>query len=297
MNVDLTQKIELFGQGYITEGVSFIDYDPNLLSQYHSLLTNYWSPWMEWYVQKYITSADLLEPSAAVSGEDFTMTGYVVDITDLEAESGVDFEVDLELVSPYYEEVSGDIDAYVADIIADVESEVSGVTANIVNIQNVTFSKPRQFSQGITDFVKLNCNYLDNNDTNTHYYRAYKIAIPAMNPEISGSFLNSFVKEITSKIKQESLYRFGKKVNICQAEDIYYCKLPDIILEDILLPVLSTHFSTDNALRVIKAANSMMPADESIYDNTNQNDVMRTAKALIDEIDIFARAIERKGFE
>ena len=55
---DISRKIELFGEGLISEDMVIIDYNEELKDQCHVFMENYWTTDREFYYQ-FITEADL----------------------------------------------------------------------------------------------------------------------------------------------------------------------------------------------------------------------------------------------
>lgn len=302
METKISEKIELFKNGYITDEQEIIDYDANLLNRYYDVINEYWSEELQYYVKNFLTESDLL-PSHTfpISGEDYEASGATFDIGDIETEIGLDFQEDLELTGAYYDAVSDNIDEYseyLQSIINDAIGPVSGEFIEDQYRMNETIKEDEksEVSPGLLSIIKLNCLYLDTSDTDILFRDKYAIAIKAGDNDISDEQLNKLVNDISELIIQSNYYNFGEKISICKEENLMYAMLSDKTIETNVQELLyETYPDDDLSIRIARAGLKLMPDNETIYKNTSQYDLMYTAKSLIDEIDIYRNAVIAKG--
>jgi hypothetical protein len=307
MDTRISEKIELFKNGFISDENILINYDQELLDDCYALLDSYWSADLQYYVKHFMTDEDYLNEknktdTFPISGEDFTTTGISFDITDLETATGIDFITDLDMPLSAYEEISGNIDAFSSGLIVELDTILYPITSEMIDIQknaNLEIYKQEETksSIGVTALMKIINNFLDENDVNILYTDAYKKSLESINTQPVFFSNADILNLITSKIIKSSKILFGEKLKFCLRNNLLYCKLQDETLEKELFNLVYKFYpDNDDSIRIIRAANSLMPDDQTIMDETTQNDLITAAMSLILDIDIYIRVIKKKGY-
>ena len=291
---NISRKIELFGEGKISEDDVIIDYNENLKNDCFVLMSDYWTVDREYYYQ-FITSADLHEvisPSATTPSPSFNMNDYLVTSGDIEDETGIDFANDYGITGDYITGVVFDINTIIDSITGDLQTAVSGLTSEIPG------TEIKVQSPGIMDLQRVLSTYHDNNDTND-YYDTNLDTVMGTESIVFTSTEKADVKEI---LLEEFLrlggYKMGSRVSYNVKNDLMYSKLLDDTTQKICtekIPEFSSKTS-DEGRRIGISLNSLMPTDVYIYNSSDQWELLTTATNLIDEMDIAIKAMQNKGY-
>ena len=281
---DITGKIEEFRIGHIKNDSSLILYDTQLHLDYYNIINDYWTDKTQYYYSL-LTESDLTAfiPPAPTP---FNISSYNLTSGDLTTITGIDFE------TAYG--ITGDL---VSGFINNLNTITSLLTSSInsfSNISTLTSNIPVQGktpSDGVISIIKTNLDFLDRNDMQTYYSTNLDIVFTAEKISSRTDLKTQILDKILKKGKLIS-----KRLITCFNTDLLYCKHPDTIIEQICIEVLGTILTYQKSLNIAKALNSIMPSNDYINNNHSNLELLKTTKALIDEIDIIRQAIKYKGW-
>jgi len=282
---NITEKIQLFSKGFIKNNITDISYVISFRDNLYNVINDYWDDDTK-YQYQFLTEEDLANvyPDVAVAVPSaFNINSYIFTSGDIETITGIDFAADYNLTGTLVDTLVAGINNANASLIASIIPAVSAFTGNIA------ISDRTVYSEGINNLIKVNMDYLDSVDVNTYYSNNLDIVLQASNINdisIKESILSSILNK--SKIK-------SKRLNICNKNNLLYCKHADAIIQQICIDNLSSILTYQQCVNFAKALNSIMPSDITIENNHSNKDIITTAKALIDEIDLVKKAIKYKN--
>jgi len=314
MKTYISEKIDLFKDGKITEDDYYIEYNETVHKQCYDLLNSYWSTELQYFTENFITSSqvetEINSVSASdvftVSGNDFNLNDQYVDVTDIENTVGIDFQNDLGITGTYYEQLTANIDTNVSANLYSMSNTLSSTSAIIINDQilfnnNISYyeNEDNNKTVGKTNLMNIINNYLDINDVNFLYKTNFEISFNAVNilDYISKNDYLILLENILQTIVQKATFYNGKRRNYNYINNQLFSKISDSDIENII-PSLITDYDIDFsiAIRVVQSTNNIMKSDYDIFNDTVQKELFLSTKALIDEIDIYRNIAINEGY-
>jgi len=290
---NISRKLELFGQGLISDNTEIIDYNEELKDSCHNFMTTYWTVDREFYYQ-FITDADIsgvLYPPAPGPEPDFDMEDYVVTSGDIEDQTGIDFEVDYGITGDFITGLVADINTTVMDVTGSFSTSVSGLTGIYPVDENTE-------SDGIMGLQQILSVYMDNNDTNIYYNDNLDIVLDTSSITFSKTELAIVKPVLLAEFIRSGQYKLVRRVQYNVANEIMFSKLDEISVQQICTDKIPLYTSktSDEGRRIGVALNDLMPTDDYIYEFSTQWELLKTAKSLIDEMDVAITAMQNKGY-
>lgn len=304
MQTNIPEKIDLFKRGLISENQEIIGYDKELHNQFSNLLDNYWTSKLQYVTDNFISESDILAVSAStdtfpVSSDVLNTNNIAVTPDEIQDITGIDFQNDLGITGPEYETLTGDIADFSSTLYSTMTDDLDDISARMLEVQEMInadigeIEEQPQFSDGMTEMIKLSNTYLDNNDTRQFFKQHLQTALDAMNIQLSTEDLNF----VLDKIIQTSQAKFGQKITNITSESLYSL-LDDQSIESIISQALKLvhDIICDDTFKIARAVVKLMPPSFQIYNNSPQIDLFKTIEALIKQIDVFRNIAIQKGY-
>ena len=304
MQTQISEKIDLFKRGLISDNQEIIGYNQDLHSDFSLILDNYWSSKLQYIVENFITEEDVLSVSGhtdtfPVSGEDFSLEPIQADPEEIQNITGVDFQNDLGIIGSAYETLTSDISGFTTSLYTIMSDSLDDVSAQMVTLQNSlnadikqTEEQP-QFSDGMIEMMKTTNSYLEKNDTKELYQEHLTTSLDAMNLSLTPTETDVILDDIyhTSQAK------FGQKINEINTDSLYSL-LDDTTVENIISKNVKDILDIlcDESFRIAKSTVKLMPDSSHIYNNSTQLELFDTIESLIKEIDIYRDIAIQKGY-
>ena len=306
MYTNISEKLDLFQRGLITDDQEIIGYDTNLHKDCYQILDNYWSSKLQYIVETFITEEDLIASSGTtdvfpISGDDFSLAPIYNDVDDIQDIVGIDFQSDLGITGTYYDTLTGNISAFTSGLFMDMAGILSGVSGIVVGSQDLLnqeisgFEANEYFSKGMIQLIKLINGYLESNDVAVEYNKYIQISLDAMGLWLAPMDISIILDDIYNTSKVTFAHKLER---IAHYDNTLYSKLDDNTVEDIVSQHIKelANTSCSESIRIAKATNSLMPSDEEIYNNTSQLELFETTESLIKQIDVFRDIAIEKGY-